>query len=63
MSTFPPYPRKNKHGNYPTGPGLFWWKVWDEDYHKKGGILGYASWLEANKILAKKRITKKKTGV
>jgi hypothetical protein len=59
MSTIPPYPRKNKHGCYATGPGIFWWNVWKTEYSDIGGILGYASWIEANKQLNKKRRNKK----
>lgn len=42
----PPFPRKNRGGSYTTGCGVFWYKVWKEEYHDLGGVLGYASWLE-----------------
>lgn len=54
MSVLPPFPRPNKHGSYASGPGSFWWSVWKE-YNEEGGQLGYANWLEANKMLARKR--------
>jgi hypothetical protein len=54
MSTFPPFPKKYKNRSYPVGSGEFWWKVWKEEYHDQGGKLGYASWIDSNKELAKK---------
>jgi hypothetical protein len=43
---FPPYPRIRKDRGLPVGCGSFWYKVWKEEYHDLGGVLGYRSWLE-----------------
>jgi hypothetical protein len=55
MSKLPPLPRKYKNRSYPIGPGVFWWRIWKEEYHDNGGEMGYASWIDANRDLARKR--------
>jgi len=51
----PPYPRIRKDRGLTVGPGVFWWREWKE-YHDAGGILGYASWIEALRELEKQEI-------
>jgi len=60
MVDLPPYPRKNRYGSYAVGPGIYWWKVWKEEYHDEGGVLGYATWLDMNKMIDREKRKEKR---
>lgn len=57
MSTIPRLSRKDRP--LAIGNGSFWYRVlWKEDYPDAVGTLGYAAWIEANRMLTKKRSKK-----
>jgi hypothetical protein len=50
--TLPSLPKKRNGRGLAVGPGVFWWKIWNE-YHEAGGYMGYGSWIEENRKLQK----------
>lgn len=54
----PPFPRIVKGRSLTVGRGSYWYRVWEDEYKAEGGSMGYKSWIEANIILARKRVKK-----
>jgi len=55
MDKLPPFPRIVKGRSLAVGRGSFWYQVWQDEYKAEGGTMGYASWIEANNELDRKR--------
>lgn len=53
------YPRKNKHGYYPTGPGVPLFTEWKE-YKDEGGVLSFGGYIEEIKRLNKEHTYEKR---